>query len=144
MSEEKSNYLPRSPVKHSRDELNLLSPAVLSFIGDGVETLFARSKVSFESGQKIGYLHKLTARIVSAVDQAKAVKNILVVLTEEETQVYKRCRNAKTNTASKNADIVDYKTASGFEGLIGFLYLADEHERLNELLSIAYSENLIT
>ena len=62
------------------------------------------------------------------------------MLTEDEVDVYKRCRNAKQSTMAKHASAVDYKIASGLEGLLGFLYLSGQSERISELLNIAYNE----
>lgn len=133
-----NDYLPLAPEPRNKKELMLMQPAVLAFIGDSVQTLFVRTELAYECAGKTSKLHRMAAAKINATSQAAAVKNIMDSLTEEELYVFKRCRNFKANTTAKNATVVDYKIASGFEGLIGFLYLAGEHGRLSELLRSAY------
>ncbi len=133
-------FLPKVGKVKMAAELDLMSPSVLSFIGDGVQTLYVRTKLAISSTEKTEKLHKRTSTYVSAVAQAKALKAIESTLTEAETDVYKRCRNCKTNTQAKNATIGEYRIASGFEGLIGYLYMSGQSERLSEILDKAYLE----
>lgn len=111
----------------------------LSFIGDAVHTLAVRQKLMENRDVKTGLLHRLASREVNAEAQSHALKKIENLLTEDEADVYKRCRNAKQSTMAKHASAVDYKIASGFEGLVGFLYLSGQSERIEELLTIAYN-----
>ena len=134
------DFLPLFAMPKSREELNLLSPAVLAFVGDGVQTLFVRTEVSLTGNLKPHEFHNRTAHIINAASQASAARKILCLLSEEEMDIYKRCRNFKTGTTAKNASLIDYKTATGLEGLIGYLYLAGRNERLTELLHKAYKE----
>ncbi|MBQ4073445.1 MAG: ribonuclease III [Clostridia bacterium] len=110
----------------------------LSFIGDAVHTLAVRQKLMENRDVKTGLLHRLASLEVNAEAQSHALKRIENLLTEDETDVYKRCRNAKQSTMAKHASAVDYKIASGFEGLIGFLYLSGQSQRIAELLTLAY------
>ncbi len=110
----------------------------LSFIGDAVHTLAVRTRLVEEQNVKTGVLHHLSSREVSAIAQSHALKRIEKMLTEEETDVYHRCRNVRQTTMAKNASPVDYKIASGFEGLIGYLYLSGQSNRIAELLYEAY------
>ena len=87
-----------------------------------------------------GGLHKDTVKYVSAPAQAAAVERILDMLTEEEMAVYKRGRNTRVNSVPKNAVLAQYHAATGLEALFGWLYLNDEHPRLNELFA-AIMEN---
>lgn len=135
-----ADFLPQFPEPCSEDELNGMNPAVLSFVGDSVQTLFVRAELASLYKQKTSALHRMAAQIINATSQAQAVKNILDIMTEQELSVFRRCRNCKTNTAAKNATITDYKIASGFEGVIGYLYLSGKHERLLELLNLAYNK----
>lgn len=122
---------------------SLYSPLVLAYIGDGVYELFVRSKVIEENENMPAHkLHKTVIKYVNASAQAKSITEISEYLTDDETAVYKRGRNAKSYTNPKNADIGDYRKATGFEALIGFLYLSQETERLNELMNIAYENAL--
>ena len=111
----------------------------LSFIGDAVHTLAVRQKLMENRDVKTGLLHRLASQEVNAEAQSHALKRIENLLTEDETDVYKRCRNAKQSTMAKHARAVDYKIASGFEGLIGFLYLSGQSQRIAELLTLAYN-----
>lgn len=111
----------------------------LSFIGDAVHTLAVRSRLVLSQDVKTGVLHHLASKEVNATSQAIALKRIEGVLTEDETDVYKRCRNTRQTTMAKHASAVDYKIASGFEGLIGYLYFTGQSERIAELLELAYN-----
>ena len=111
----------------------------LSFVGDAVHTLAVRQRLMENRDAKTGLLHRLASKEVNAEAQSHALKRIENVLTEDETDVYKRCRNARQTTMAKHASAVDYKIASGLEGLIGFLYLSGQSERIAELLNLAYN-----
>jgi ribonuclease-3 family protein len=120
-----------------------LSPLALAYIGDGVYELFVRTRVIEEHENMPAHkLHKKTVQYVKAHAQANSIEALLSHLTEDETAVYKRGRNTKSYTTPKNADMADYRKATGFEALIGFLYLSGENERLNELMKIAYENAL--
>ena len=83
-------------------------------------------------------LHKEAIKYVKAEAQSRSIEAMLPYLTEAETAQFKRGRNAKSPTSAKNASIVDYRRATGFEALIGFLYINKSDERLNELMTIAF------
>lgn len=119
------------------------SPLSLAYIGDGVYELFVRTKV-IEQHENLpaSKLHKKTVQYVKAHSQANSIDAMLPYLTDDETAVYKRGRNSKSNTTPKNANMADYRKATGFEALIGFMYLSGENERLNELMNIAYENAL--
>lgn len=122
--------------KMDRIKAKNLNPIVLAFVGDAVYSLFIREKLTFCCDSKTGELNKLTTKKVSAVAQAHFVNKILPLLTEEELGVFKRARNAKKTTKAKNASVVEYNNATGFEAVIGFLYIIGENTRLNYLLNI--------
>lgn len=113
---------------------SLYSPLALAYIGDSVHTLFVRRKITENSNKKVHELHVICSSYVKAKAQARAIFKLLPELTEEEEAVYKRGRNAKSNTVPKNADVTDYRHATGFEALIGALYIEGKHERLEYLL----------
>jgi Uncharacterized protein conserved in bacteria len=117
-----------------------LNPLVLAFVGDSVQQLYVRTKLVESSSGKSGALHKLAVKEIKAVAQAEALERLLPLFTEEETAVYKRARNSKANTTAKNASVADYKKASGFEAVLGFLYLSGQHERLAFLLNVNNEE----
>lgn len=119
---------------------NVLSPLVLAYIGDGVYELFVRNKlIELFSTTPPSKLHKLSSAHVKAHAQSNSMKVIEPQLSEKELSVYKRGRNAKSATVPKNADVTDYRRATGFEALIGYLYLNKESERLHEIMEIAFS-----
>ncbi len=132
--------VPEIPNACSKENAARITPTALSFVGDAVQTLYVRAKLVCSSDAKTGLLHVLAAKEVNATAQAHAVKRMEAVLTEEEAGVYKRCRNAKQNTMAKHASAVDYKLASGLEGLLGYLYLTGNSERAEELLTYAYDD----
>lgn len=118
---------------------NVLSPLVLAYIGDGVYELFVRNKIieQFPTTPP-SKLHKLSSAHVKAHAQSNSMKIIETELSEKELAVYKRGRNAKSATVPKNADVTDYRRATGFEALIGYLYLNKENERLSEIMELAF------
>lgn len=115
-------------------ESSKYAPLTLAYIGDSVHTLFVRERVIGQSDKKVHELHILTSRYVKASAQAKAIHILLPELNEEEEAIYKRGRNAKSATVPKNAIVSDYRAATGFEALIGALYIDKKKERLNEIL----------
>ena len=119
------------------------SPLALAYIGDGVYELYVRTKVIEEhENLPAGKLHKVTVQYVKAAAQARSLDALMPILTEDETAVFKRGRNTKLNTVAKNASLTDYRKATGFEAVIGFLYISGENDRLNELMNIAYENAL--
>ena len=114
------------------------SPLALAYIGDSVHTMYIRSRILETGDKKVNELHKLCSFFVKANAQSRVILRLLSELTEEEEAVYKRGRNAKSYTVPKNADVTDYRHATGFEALIGYLYLSKEKERLEYLLNRSY------
>lgn len=110
-----------------------LSPITLAFVGDAVYSLIVREELVLTSDKPADRLHKLSAQRVSAVSQYKAIEAILENLSEEELAVFKRGRNAATKHTPKNAGSRDYHYATGFETLIGYLYLSRRVDRIKEL-----------
>ncbi|MEE1008404.1 MAG: ribonuclease III domain-containing protein [Agathobacter sp.] len=113
------------------------SPLTLAYIGDGVFDLVIRSVVVGKGNTKASQLHKRTSQIVKAHTQALMIEALEDILTEEESNVYRRGRNAKSATMAKNASMSDYRKATGFEALMGYLYLQDNFGRIVELTKIA-------
>ncbi len=128
-------------MKNNMSDINasILSPLVLAYIGDGVYELFIRNRLISEFPQTPpSKLHKLSSSCVKAHSQSNSMKTIEPLLNEKELSVYKRGRNAKSATVPKNADVTDYRRATGFEALIGYLYLNKENDRLNEIMNLAF------
>lgn len=115
-------------------DVRAYSPLTLAYIGDAIYDLIIRSVVVERGNRAANELHKRTTRYVKAEAQAKMIVALQEELTEEEEAVYKRGRNAKSYTAAKNATIGDYRKATGFEALIGFLYLTEQTDRMLYLI----------
>ena len=119
-----------------RSELLTISPLVLAYLGDTVYESYVREYLIRKNiNKKVNDLHKSAIKYVNAKAQATVIHAIEGELTEDEERIYKRGRNQKSHTSPKNADIIDYKHATGFEAFIVFLHLSDESDRLNYIIS---------
>lgn len=118
----------------------MYSPLALAYIGDAVYELIVRTMVINHGSIQVNKMHKKSASLVNAGTQAEMIRLILEELTEEETAVYKRGRNAKSVTTAKHATVVDYRTATGFEALCGYLYLTGRLKRLVTLISHGFEK----
>lgn len=117
------------------NKLITMSPLVLAYLGDTVYESYIREYlITRNINKKVNDLHKTAIKYVKAKAQAIIIHELENELTEEETRIYKRGRNQKSHTKAKNADIVDYKCATGFESLIGYLYLSKDIERLEYIV----------
>ena len=116
------------------EPMNRYSPLALAFMGDSVYEVIVRSIVVQEANRPAGQLNKIKVKYVNAAAQAKIIEFLEPLLTEEETDVYKRGRNAKSYTSAKNQSVNDYRKATGLEALCGYLYLKGDMPRLIELL----------
>ena len=113
------------------------SPLTLAFLGDAVFEAFVRERMVRKANVPVNKLNKKSSALVCATAQSRMIRKIRDELTEAEFAVYKRGRNAKSKTSAKNAGIKDYRRASGFEALIGYLYLDGQKERLRYLMEKA-------
>ena len=120
------------------ENVNLLSPSVLAFVGDAVYGLYVRTKLS-EVNRPSGELHKLSVEYVRASAQAKAFKVIEDFLDEKELSVFKRGRNFHTSSTPKSATGSEYHTATGIECLFGYLHLSGQKERADNLFNIIWN-----
>ena len=119
----------------SRSGLNTYSPLVLAYIGDAVYELFVRSLLVGRGNAPVNKLHRQSIAYVKAKAQSDTIHALMEDLSEEEQDVVRRGRNAKSGTIPKNADVTEYKYATGFEALLGYLYLKGDYSRLLEILS---------
>lgn len=119
-------------MKHT--EPSQLSPLVLAYIGDSIYDLVIKTWVIEQGNMQVNKLNKKTSSIVKAESQSAMIGVIEPMLSEHEEAVYKRGRNAKAYTSAKNASIGDYRRATGFEALMGYLYLSGQYERMMELV----------
>lgn len=116
------------------------SPLALAYIGDDIYDTVIRTIVVERANRPANELHKETVKYVKAEAQSETIVHLLkekTILTEEEQEIYKRGRNAKSYTSAKNASIHDYRKATGFETLLGYLYLMGRQERVVELVKLA-------
>ena len=111
-------------------DVRAYSPLTLAYIGDAVYEMVIRTVMVERANKAANELHKKTVKFVQAGTQAAMIMALQDVLTEDEMAVFKRGRNAKSNTSAKNASITDYRKATGFEALIGFLYLMNDMDRV--------------
>lgn len=124
---------------HSVD-VKTYSPLTLAYMGDGVFDLIIRSVVVGKGNTKASQLHQRTSQIVKAHSQAVLIETLVPYLTEEEMDVYRRGRNAKSPTMAKHASMSDYRKATGLEALMGYLYVTDQFERAVELVRLGLSK----
>ena len=122
-----------------KKDINRMNSSTLAYLGDAVFEVIVREKIVMEKPGDAGRAHHTAVRYVSAAGQALAAKTMIAegFLTEEEEQIYKRARNHRSMSRPQNADPKEYKIATGFEALLGFLYLSDERERLREIAAEA-------
>lgn len=117
-------------------EVNLMSPLVWAYVGDSVYELFIRTHLVETTKLKPHKLHIETIKYVKAKAQANILERLQDTLTDKEKEIVRRGRNAENHHLPKNADPADYMHATAFEGLIGYLYLSEQKERLEEILNM--------
>lgn len=127
--------LPKNDNPMTAKQARELNPLVLAYVGDGVHTLYVRLQELGKKTGKTDKLHKAVTARVKAEAQAKSMLDIMDLLDEEESDIFHRARNAHSHSMAKNATVSDYRIASGFEAVIGYLYLTGQHGRLDYLLS---------
>ncbi len=119
---------------------NSLNPISLAFLGDAVYEILVREHLALQGDRPPEELHRLAVGFVSASAQYKAVQRILPLLSDEEVSAFKRGRNAKVSHIPKGASPAKYHGATGFEALLGYLYLSGEEARMRELFKIICEE----
>lgn len=117
-------------------DIRTYSPLVLAYIGDGIYELIVRTILVEKGNCQANVLHKKASNYVKASAQSAMILALQEELTEEEAQVYKRGRNAKTVSMAKHATMHDYRHATGFEALMGYLYLTGQMERMIDLIKM--------
>lgn len=120
---------------------NLLNPLVLAYIGDAVYELYVRQYVISGGNHRPNHLHRAATGYVSAKAQSKLLAALMPTLSEEEQDIVKRGRNAKSGTTAKNADVLEYRHSTAFECLIGYLYYQKSFKRLKEIMDFAIAFN---
>ncbi len=114
-------------------EANQINPVTLAFVGDAVYSLYVRERLTLELGGKSADLQRVAAKVVSAQGQSEFVERVLPLLTEEEADVFRRAKNAKKSSKSKSASHLEYNRSTGFEAVVGYLYLTGRDERIKEI-----------
>lgn len=130
--ETKIDLFKRINDKFTEEEILRISPLQLAYVGDAVYELLVRSYI-LDLGLNVNELHRKAIDFVKAESQAKYVFLLEDFFTEKESQLIRRGRNAKSNTNPKNVDISSYRYSTGFEAMIGYLYLTGENERILEI-----------
>ncbi len=120
-------------------EAGLYSPLALAFMGDSVYEQLVREKLILSANMPAGKLHSLTVRYVCCEFQSVASEKILPLLTEEESDIFRRGRNAGGITPPKHSSVREYRTATALECLFGYLYLTGRQERIDELFEIIWT-----
>lgn len=123
-------------------DLRNYSPLTLAYIGDAAYELVIRSIIVEQGNAPVNKLHKRSSRLVRAKAQAEAAVKLMDIFTEEELAVYKRGRNARSHTMAKNAEMTDYRMATGFEAVMGYLHLKQDYERMVTLVSLGIGDKL--
>ncbi|MCI8718010.1 MAG: ribonuclease III [Lachnospiraceae bacterium] len=120
--------------KIKKQDISTYSPLTLAYIGDGIYEIVIRSLVVGHGNGQVNKLHKKSSSLVKAETQSKIIKLLMDELTEEEVHIFKRGRNAHSFTSAKNASSADYHMATGFEAVMGYLYMEGRMQRIFELV----------
>lgn len=124
-------------LKVTISEAKQFNPLVLAFLGDAIYEVFARMYVTGKNRERsVHKLHIDAIGFVKAHEQSNIIMKIKDNLTSQEYEMFKRGRNAKSGTVPKNADVRDYRNATGFETLVGFLYITEQKDRLDDILKM--------
>lgn len=118
-------------------EARQLNPVVLAFVGDAVYSLYVRERLVCDCEGTAADFQRTAARVVSAEGQSRFLDELMPLFTEEENDIFRRGRNAKKATKSKHASVADYNRSTGFEAVLGYLYLTGNDERIAQLLAAA-------
>ena len=134
MEEDVKTNAETDPAENKMSDLRLYSPLVLAYIGDAVYEVHIRKHLLQAGNQPVEKLHKAATRFVKASAQAAAAEYLHPQWTEEEQDIYRRGRNAKSGSVAKSGTVAEYRVATGFEALMGYLYLSGNIDRILELV----------
>ena len=132
---ENTEYLEKSKAAQ-------INPITLAFLGDGVYSLYVRERLVRSGTGKAADFQRAASKVVSAKGQSAFLERVLPLLTEEENEIYRRGRNAKKPTKSKNASAIEYCRSTGFEAVLGYLHLTGQKERLGVLFAMIEDDDL--
>lgn len=125
----------------TKTEICKISPVTLAFLGDAVYSLYVRERLTVENGGKAADLQRVASKVVSAQGQSEFLEKLLPLFTEEEMDVFRRGKNAKKATKSKSASNLEYSRSTGFEAVLGYLYLLGNEARIKELLNASETKD---
>ncbi|MDR0978396.1 MAG: Mini-ribonuclease 3 [Lachnospiraceae bacterium] len=126
-------------ISKTKQEVNIMSPLVWAYVGDSVYELYVRTHLTQTTNYKPHKLHIEAIKFVKAKAQSDILNKIYEHLTDEEKEIVRRARNTENHHLPKNADVKDYMYSTAYEGLIGYLYLTNNKERLYEILEMSVS-----
>ena len=126
----------RETLQVAEVDIQTYSPLALAYIGDCVYDLIIKTTIIGNGNKQVQKLHNETSKFVQASTQSAMMRAIQMEVTEEEAKIYKRGRNAKSVSPAKNQSLTDYRRATGFEALMGYLYLKKEWKRMVDLVKI--------
>ena len=139
-----TNLIQLKELFHLEDQdLRSYSPLTLAYIGDGVYELIIRTILVKKGNCPVNRLHKKASSLVKAGAQSAIMEVIEENLTSEELSVYRRGRNAHSPTMAKHATMADYRRATGFEALMGYLYLKEDYTRMLTLVRMGIGEDIL-
>lgn len=139
-----TNLIQLKELFHLEDQdLRSYSPLTLAYIGDGVYELIIRTILVKKGNCPVNRLHKKASSLVKAGAQSAIMDVIEEELTPEELSVYRRGRNAHSPTMAKHATMADYRRATGFEALMGYLYLKEDYTRMFTLVRMGIGEDIL-
>ena len=139
-----TNLMQLKELFHLEDQdLRSYSPLTLAYIGDGVYELVIRTILVKKGNCPVNRLHKKASSLVKAGAQSAIMEVIEEKLTPEELSVYRRGRNAHSPTMAKHATMADYRRATGFEALMGYLYLKEDYTRMLTLSRMGIGEDIL-
>ena len=128
----------------SEREAAQISPVTLAFVGDAVYSLYVRERLTLDVGGKSSDLQRTASKIVSAQGQSEFLDKLLPAFTQAEMDVFRRGKNAKKATKSKSASSLEYNRSTGFEAVVGYLYLTGNMERITELFALGTADEFVT
>ncbi|HHW71014.1 MAG TPA: Mini-ribonuclease 3 [Clostridiales bacterium] len=128
-------------IKFTQQQIDMLNPLVLAYIGDTIYDLFVRTYIIAMEEGTVHRLNNMAIQYVNAASQCSALHSIENELTEEEKNIVRRGRNVKSGTSPKHADIGEYRWATGLEALLGYLYLTGQKERLFHIMELILNED---
>ncbi|MEI2283313.1 Mini-ribonuclease 3 [Paenibacillus polysaccharolyticus] len=132
VNELEGGWFPYPPSRPAR----LIPPIALAYIGDAVYEVAVRQYLLSKANMRPNHLHRSATKLVSAKAQSRILTSIEAELTEEEQDVVRQGRNAKSGSVPKNADVLEYRHATAFECLIGYLYSSSQHDRMIQLIGL--------